>query len=138
MPKRILLAYDGSEPAQKAFEFALQLLRREGGELAIVAVIRSSEFAVDVGAQNLIEGACAMLGSEMERLQRRVQFAGANSSIVIRLGQPAQQILQVAREWHADLIVTGQRAGFSLTRYLGGSVSNQIRARSPCGLHVVR
>lgn len=138
MSRRILLAYDGSESAQKAFEFALQLLRREGGELAMVAVIRSSEFAVDVGAQNLIEGACAMLGSEMQRLQRRVQFAGANSSIMIRLGQPAQQILQVAREWHADLIVTGQRAGFSLTRYLGGSVSNQIRARSPCGLHVVR
>ena len=57
MPKRILLAYDGSEPAQKAFEFALQLLRREGGELTMVTVIRSSEFAVDFGAQNLIEGA---------------------------------------------------------------------------------
>src|SRR5262245_29390612 len=134
MPRRILLAFDGSEAARKAFEFALQLVRREGGELAMVAVIKPSEFAVDFDAQRLIEGACNVLGAQMEDLRRRLRFAGVESEIVIRLGQPAEEIVRVAREWHADLIVTGRRARFSPMRYLGCSVSCQIRRKAPCGL----
>ena len=69
---------------------------------------------------------------------RTVAHAGASSTLVIRWGDPVQQILEVAREWRPDLIVTGQRIGLSPTRLLRRSISRQIRARSPCEVRIVR
>jgi nucleotide-binding universal stress UspA family protein len=137
MASRILLAYDGSPSAIKAFEFTLRQLRREGGELAILAVIKPSEFAVDVGAQNLIEGACALLASEMAELQRRARWVGADSTTAIRIGCPSSEILQMAREWQADLIVIGQPKRFSFARLWAGTLDRQIRERALCELCVI-
>ncbi len=135
---RILLAYPGSTAALKASEFALNVLRRDGGELAMLAVIRPSEFAVDVGAQGLIEGGCAVLTAEMERLCRRVHFAGFTCTLAIRIGCPPVEIQRMARAWRADLIVTAQPKCFSLTRFFAGRVIRQIRAAAPCNVHVVQ
>jgi nucleotide-binding universal stress UspA family protein len=137
MANRILLAYDGSAAALKAFDFALELLRKNGGELSMLAVIKPSEFAVDFGVQTLIQGSCDVLTSDMERLQRRVHFAGCHSTIAIRIGRPSAEILRMAGDWQADLIVMPQPKRPSLARFIAGASIRQIRARAPCDLHVI-
>lgn len=136
--RKILLAYDGSEPARKAFERVLQLVTHGSGDIAIVAVVRPSEFALDVEAQTVLENACSDLGTQLERLQKRAQFAGVESTVMVRLGHPAQQIVRAAQDCHADLIVTGRRGGGRLARWFLGSVSKQVLARAHCAVLVVR
>jgi nucleotide-binding universal stress UspA family protein len=136
--RNILLAFDGTEPARKAFDRALQLVTNNHSSFAIVSVIRPSEFALDVYAQTLLENACEDLTNQLTRLQKRAELAGVESTVMIRLGHPAQQIVRAAQDWHADLIVTGRRGGGPLTRWFLGSVSRQILASAPCAVLVVR
>jgi nucleotide-binding universal stress UspA family protein len=86
----------------------------------------------------MLESACEDLNSQLAQLQRRAQFAGVESTVMIRLGHPAQQIVHAAQEWHADLIVTGRRAGGPFARWFLGSVSQQILATAHCAVLVVR
>jgi nucleotide-binding universal stress UspA family protein len=135
--KRILLAYDGSEPAKRAFARALTLVTGTNGRIALVAVVRPSEFSLDFAAQPALENACGDFDSQLAELQRRARFAGVESTLMVRLGHPAQQIVRAAQEWHADLIVTGRRGGGCLTRWFRGSVSRQILACAHCAVMVV-
>jgi nucleotide-binding universal stress UspA family protein len=57
---------------------------------------------------------------------------------MIRLGHPAQQIVCVAQDWHADLIVTGRRGGGRVARWFLGSVSKQVLVSAHCAVLVVR
>ena len=102
----------------------------------MLAVIKPSEFAVDFGAQTLIEGGCAVLTAQMERLQRRVRFLGARSEIVIRIGHPAAETLRMAREWQPDLIVTGQPQCSWFGQLVAAAAIRWLRARAPCDLIV--
>jgi nucleotide-binding universal stress UspA family protein len=115
----------------------LELVTRSSGNIAIVAVVRPSEFALDVEAQAVLENACADLGSQLARLQKRAQFAGIESTAMIRLGHPAQQIVRAAQDWHADLIVIGRRSEGPLAPWFLGSVSKQVLSRAHCAVLVV-
>lgn len=57
MFKKILLGYDGSEPAKKAFERCLEMARCFGARLAIVTIVQPPEFAEDVETEAIIENA---------------------------------------------------------------------------------
>lgn len=136
---RILIAYDGSQSAGKAFDRAIRHAAATGAEVAIIAVVSSSELAVDVDAQLLLEGAQNQLARQIWQLQLRGRLMGSNVSAMIQIGHPARQIARAAREWRADLIVTGhQRRGHALSwMWLSSSVSKQILRFAPCAVLVV-
>jgi nucleotide-binding universal stress UspA family protein len=136
--RKILLAFDGSEPARRAFDRGLELVTHGSGDFAIVAVVRPSEFALDVEAQTLLENACEDLGSQLARLKKRAQLAGVESTVMIRLGHPAQQIVRAAQDWHADLIVIGRRGRGPVARWFLESISKQVMATAHCAVLVVR
>ena len=60
--------------------------------------------------------------------------------ICIRLGSPADEILKVARETHADLVIVGSRGNMwreSMRRFFLGSKSRQILRGATCPVMVV-
>jgi len=133
---RILLAYDGRPAAQRAYDFILKMPPAERRDLAIVAVIRPSSFAVDYAAQTVLDQAASELGQRLAQLERRVRFAGSDCTTWIRLGEPVKEILKTAEEWRAGLIVTGQRFPEWMPRW-GRSVSARLRSRAACPVRVV-
>jgi len=58
--------------------------------------------------------------------------------IVPREGDPADAILDVAEERHADLIVVGNRGMTGAKRFLLGSVPNKISHHAPCSVMIIR
>ncbi|HLY52384.1 MAG TPA: universal stress protein [Steroidobacteraceae bacterium] len=138
MFKKILLAYDGSEPAQKAFDKCLDMARCFTGELTIVSVIRPPEFAEDVETEAVIESARGRFDREIAALAPRARAAGITPRITVRVGHPAEQIIAAAEEWGADLIVTGHRGKGLFERWLLGSVSRLVIAYAQCAVMVVR
>jgi nucleotide-binding universal stress UspA family protein len=138
MSTRIMLAYDGTSTAQKAFDFILALPRDQRTDLAIVAVIKSSSFALDCGAQDMLDAASDELSSQLDQLDRRAQFAGCSVVTSLRLGHPAEQIALFASDWRADLIVVGQPARKRFLPSPWRTLSSEIRHRVQCDVHVVQ
>lgn len=137
--KKILLAYDGSEPARKAFERCVEMSRCFGAQLSIVTVVRPPEFAEDVETEAVIENARGHFQSELGKLRAQASSASAAAPAVhIRVGHPAEQIIAAAEEWGADLIVTGHRGRGLFERWLLGSVSRVVIAYARCAVLVVR
>jgi len=138
MSQRVLLSFDGAAPAKRGFDYVLKLPPERRGELAILAVLRSSAFAIDFGVQSLIEGATRLLCERMAELQRQADLAGTPTTTFVRIGYPVQEILQVAREWRADLIVTAYRGHLSLLPRPWDSMANKVRSDAPCSVIIVR
>jgi nucleotide-binding universal stress UspA family protein len=138
MFKNILLAYDGSEPARKAFECCLEMTRCFNAEFSIVTVIRPPEFAEDVETEAIVENARTHFDAELAGLQARASAAGVLPRLDVRVGHPAEQIIAAAEASNADLIVTGHRGQGLFERWLLGSVSRVVIAYARCAVLVIR
>jgi nucleotide-binding universal stress UspA family protein len=138
MFKKILLAYDGSDPAKKAFDRCLEMTRCFTAELSIVIVVRPPEFAEDVETEAIIENARSHFDREIVDLKARSSAVGIEPQAHIRVGHPAEQIIAAAEEWDADLIVTGHRGRGLFERWLLGSVSRLVIAYARCAVMVIR
>jgi nucleotide-binding universal stress UspA family protein len=138
MFRKILLAYDGSAPAAKAFEQCLDMARSLGAQLSVATVVRAPGFAEDLEAEAIIETARARFDRELTGLRARAKAAGIPLGARVRVGHPAEQIIAAAEEWGADLIVTGHRGQGLFERWLLGSVSRLVIAYARCAVLVVR
>ena len=138
MFKKMLLAYDGSDPARKAFDRCLEMAKCFSAELSIVMVVRPPEFAEDVETEAIIDNARSYFDGETENLKARAGRAGLDPQSHIRIGHPAEQIIAAAEEWDADLIVTGHRGRGLFERWLLGSVSRLVIAYARCAVMVIR
>jgi nucleotide-binding universal stress UspA family protein len=138
MFNKIVLAYDSSAPAMKAFDRCLEMATCFKAQLSIVAVIRPPEFAEDVETEAILETARRHFDQELAKLQTRARAAGISAAVHIRVGHPAEQIIAAAEEWQADMIVTGHRGRGLFERWLLGSVSKLIIAYARCAVLVVR
>jgi nucleotide-binding universal stress UspA family protein len=138
MFKTILIAYDGSEPADKAFERALDLASKYRARLLVLAVARPPDFAEDVETEAMLEHAREHFEAHFARLKQRAGAASVQTDFEIRIGHPAEQVVRFAEERSVDLIVTGHRGKGMFERWLLGSVSRLVIAYARCAVMVVR
>jgi len=57
---------------------------------------------------------------------------------VVGEGSPKDEILQIAKDWPADMILVGSHGRKGLSRLLLGSVSMSISSLSPCTVIIVK
>ena len=136
-PARILLATDGSECAALATRAALDLASRAGSELHVVHVwldIHTSHFHAYVRRELHREGQEILDGQVGEIEASGDAVAGAH----LREGHSVGEILTLADELDAGLIVVGSRGMGSIQRMLLGSVSEGLANRTTRPLLVVR
>lgn len=118
-PRRIVVAFDGTEASQRALEVAADLVGY-GSSLAVVHVLCDGE--TTGGAVDLAR----------ERLHRR-QIA---ARYLEPFGDVASEIVEAARLVDADLVVVGRRS--TRERAQLGSVSARVVRRARCDVLVVR
>lgn len=58
--------------------------------------------------------------------------------IHVRIGRPADEILEVARDVGADLVVVGSKGNTGITRLVLGSVSEHVVREAHCAVEVAR
>jgi nucleotide-binding universal stress UspA family protein len=139
MYRKILLAYDGADFSDDALQQGAELARLCKAELhllSIVATTASMAIAESFGPSDV-------LGFEQRDLQRvvdaaagEIQSRGLTVVSCIRFGDPAAAIVEYANEIKADLIVIGHKSRGTLTRWLQGSVGDQLLHHLPCSLLV--
>src|SRR5215212_10724564 len=144
-PTKILLATDGSEDSKLAARAAADLAKSSGSELHVVYVepmperhSRPMRFTFDLPPK-LVESVEEEARTKLEKL---VQMMRQESSDVTqahaREGLPAAEIVTLAEEVGAGLIVMGSRGLGGVTRALMGSVSDSVVRHAHCPVLVVR
>lgn len=131
---RILLATHGGPSADGAVRVAVQLARRMGAELDVVAVLEAAP-VVDTGWAPVYVPEDPANGGVAGRLREEIRaqlarcgghdlpLAGAPA---VRFGSAAPVIIADARERNADVIVVGLGPHHLLDRALGGETALQL------------
>lgn len=109
MFQRILIAWDGSRPAQRAFAVALDLARRYDAELCAVSVAHSPAHAeTEDDRLESVEAARRHLVESLARVRDRADRIGVPlEQVVIEGDHPADDLLRYAHEHGFDLLVAG-------------------------------
>jgi nucleotide-binding universal stress UspA family protein len=136
--KHILVAYDGSQPAEHAFEFGLAMAAKFDAALHVLAVARPPDLSEDVETEAIIESARDEYQRQFGPLQARAAKSGVKASFVVTVGHPAEQIVHYAESHDVDHIVLGHRGKSFFARWLIGSVSKQVIHYAHCTTTVVR
>lgn len=133
--KQIVLAIDGSPASEKAVRFLIRQFapQIEGPETEpiLVAVVHVMPF---LKYPELREAGKAVVQQYADKLAK----AGFQVQEAPKLGKPAEEILKVAKQYKADLIVTGAKGLGAIGRALLGSVSTRVVQHSSCSVLVVR
>ncbi|MCY1212864.1 TRAP-T-associated universal stress protein TeaD [compost metagenome] len=140
MFSRILVPYDASPTADKAFDMALKLMtgKAKDGILHVLSVARPPEIAEDVGTEAKLEHARAYYSAHFSTLGRRGKAHGIVPDFHVRVGHPAEQIVEYADELDVEVIVMGHRGRSPIERWLVGSVARAVIDHANCPVLVVR
>jgi nucleotide-binding universal stress UspA family protein len=145
-PIRILIGVDNSSDSKAALEAVSNRNWPSGTEVGLLAVVDTvmpitpdpSEPAVmkwiEVGDENTWDDVRAIFEPSAQRLRN----TGLHAEILIKRGNPADQILAEANTWGADCIFVGAKGTRGIDRLLLGSVSSAVSARALCSVEVVR
>jgi nucleotide-binding universal stress UspA family protein len=154
-PTRILLATDGSGEAELATRTAVDLAQMSDSELHVVHVIDASPSPAllypDVTDPEGAEVPDQVLEQDLERRaeQRgrevldaeaeRVQSAGGTvAQTHVAMGDAPREIVHLAEDLEAGLIVMGSRGRGGIRRALMGSVSDSVVRHAHCPVLIVR
>lgn len=138
MLKTILVAFDGSDQSRKAFEFALEVAAKFGAKMVVVGVIRLPEPAVSIEIEAMLDRGKTHFTEEFQALEKEPQRLGVVVDWRVIVGHPAEQIVRVAEDCRADLIVMGRRGTTRVTRWILGSVSERVLRYAHCPVTVVK
>lgn len=143
----ILVALDGSDHATSALELASDIAAKYGATLHLINAIESRELPEALrhyADSEHIEGSAPRVYNIIA--QRLLDTAGARAremgvkdvKPVIRNGDPAQQIVDYAKEAKIDMIVMGSKGLSDIQGLLLGSVSHKVSHLAPCTCVTVR
>ena len=129
--KSILVATDFSPASRLALEVASRLAHDAGGKLTILHVEPGQPTAwlgpayADIPDPNISEIARALAALKPQSPDVACEHR-------IQAGEPATEILRMAREESADLIVVGSRQPTISRDFLMGSVAKALLHKSTC------
>jgi nucleotide-binding universal stress UspA family protein len=132
---RVLVAYDGSEPARRALARVARFMPY--ASVAIITVAepishdpRYTGFADpddEKRQQDALTDARAVLAK-----------SGIEAQTTAPVGQAAEEIIRAASDSRADLVVLGARGLNTIKRLMLGSVSTKVLHEAPCDVLVVK
>jgi nucleotide-binding universal stress UspA family protein len=143
-PLRLLLAYDGSEPASTAVKLLSAWPMRDLVDVTVLGVhtVTTTFYRVDVIERTSEVWECRNqeLQAELDRAAERLRKVTSQVKVMLRESgpDPSHEILESARQQKADLIVVGHKGKSAIEQFLLGSVSNRVVRHSDRSVLVVR
>ena len=127
--KKILVAVDDSAFSMKAAKTGFSIAHSLKASIAIVYVIDRSKEVVNADLGITPEQSLSVLLAEAERTieQFLKLYNGVNE--VLRFtptGIPEEEILNIAQQWNADMIVMGTHGRTAIGRILSGSKAEYV------------
>jgi nucleotide-binding universal stress UspA family protein len=142
-PTTILLASDASEEAQLASTTAAELAKKTNSELHLLSVgpdLPLYELPEHpAGFEDVLRENRREAKEMLEQQAKRIEQSGVRvKETHLREGRAEEEIVEVAEELGAGLIVMGSRGHGRLRRALMGSVSDAVVRHAHCPVTIVR
>jgi nucleotide-binding universal stress UspA family protein len=142
---KILLAIDDSNFSQAAVQSVVVRAWSPGTEVRVLNVVEPPSLLLgremtgndpefELVWKALREQAKALVMKATDVLRK----SGLNVTTALEEGDPKSKIIDVAKEWHANLIVLGSHGRKGLSRFLMGSVSEAVVRHAHCSVEIVR
>ncbi|HEU4671962.1 MAG TPA: universal stress protein [Candidatus Limnocylindrales bacterium] len=132
--KRILVAFDGGEPARRALQTAINLGRAFGAPISVVSVVpvHASRAPIDPWDDATAHE------QQLAEAKRILTSNGIEAELLEPAGDPAPTIERIAVEGGFDTIVVGSRGLGPLARLLQGSVSEHVATHTSATVVIAR
>jgi nucleotide-binding universal stress UspA family protein len=136
----ILVAYDGSHPAQKAVKRAIKAA--DGEEIVLLRVIEAADGMIEAGLDMIQERLKEMQHEKTTELSEDLKAVLETEDVEFRIetavGKPSREIVSFAEEHDVSEIVVGSHGREGVSRVLLGNVAENVVRRSPVTVIVVR
>lgn len=140
------MALDGSDCAERALDFALDLAHQYSAEIQLVTVVPpcflpsqsmyliKSEAIADCAKQleTIFRGFLSKADGKVKKEKPYLKV-----STKFEKGDPVEKILETAKNGNFDIIVMGSR-GLGRRDYALGSVSSRVADNAPCPVLIVK
>jgi nucleotide-binding universal stress UspA family protein len=135
---KILVPVDGSAYSLKAVETACDLAKAQAPASIILTAVAIQIPELEEGVY-IAEKMKAQAEIALAKAKEAAQGKGVTAEVILATGaSPADEIVQVAKDQQADLIVIGSRGLAGKTRSFLGSTASQVVTYSPCSVLVVK
>ncbi|WP_290819297.1 universal stress protein [Halovivax sp.] len=136
----VLVAFDGSEPSQKALRHAVREFPDE--EFVLLRVIEAADGATEAGFELAREKLKELRDEARTELSTDVDDVLDPADLDLRVetavGMPAREIVRFADEHDVDHVVVGNHGREGVARVLLGSVAETVVRRAAVPVTVVR
>lgn len=137
MVRYSLVGYDGSAAARRAFQFAVDMARTNGGRVRVVSVLQVTEAGADACALMMADSGAERLRELLDELTVIVPDAATLIDVELTHGSPGDVLLSQIAQHHIDHLVIGHTARGALARWLLGSVSTNVLGRATVPVTIV-
>ncbi len=152
MIEKILVPLDGSEAADKALDFALDLAQKYSAKIELLSVVPPVPMpSAAYTASEMSPISPVVMDKYLNELKAKhekllsegVQKAkekGDDLEVSTRLmeGRPSEKIVETAEDGSFDIVVMGSRGIGGVKKFLLGSVSDRVADEAPCPVLIVK
>jgi nucleotide-binding universal stress UspA family protein len=133
---RVLVAVEKMNSGKIIFEFIKNHSWPEGSEFWVIHAIEPTEAILAWPSERLRADSERLLADFVRMI--RHAFPGMKARKEIRHGSAKGEIIKVAEDWGADVIILGSHTREDLAHYLPGSVSTAVALHAPCSVAIVK
>ena len=142
MVETIAVGTDGSDTAQKAVDFAMDMAERYGARLVIASAytpvgedkLRKEQKEAPQEIQWSINPS-EEVDDTLRKVEEQAKERGLDYTSEARNGDPSDVIVAVAADNDVDVIVIGNKG---MHRRILGSVPNTVSHKAPCSVLIVK
>jgi nucleotide-binding universal stress UspA family protein len=143
---KILLATDGSKYSEAATQSVGSGFRTQGTEVLVLQVVEPLVFSTP---PQMAHGYAPEMAARLQdKLKQAKESVARTAEILRKAGFKVDSrvaeneirtgILDIAGDWHADLIVLGSHGEKTLRKFLLGSVAEFVARHAHCSVLIVR
>jgi universal stress protein A len=141
--QKILVPTDYSIPAEKALKYAIPFARQFGATITLVHIVDGDRYPsfvpMEMERKRILQGLSEYAESQMKKLEQRyAPEAPLSKKSIVRTGKPYEEIVKVAGQLKADMIIMATHGYTGLKHTLLGSTAERVVRHARCPVLTVR
>lgn len=138
--KKIMVAVGMNRYTEGLVKYATDIADTMRAELISVSIINSrdveavgtiADMGYEVDGDNYVAGIKAERKEEFEKILKKIGHPSDKVRMVLKVGDPGEEILKVALKEAVDLVIMGIKSRTDIEYALIGSVAEKVFRRSP-------
>ena len=146
MSKRILVCLDFSKLGDDVVTYGHSLAHSLGAEVTFIHVIEFTQAFKGYDTRAMGHLPETIRTKAMERIELLVMQAEAKKPtgedhrhpLVVKEGEPAEEIIALAKDGNFDLVVVGNRGNSRIASLVVGSTASKVARYAPCSVLIYR